>query len=87
VDLVGGQAVAVWTAYLHSHLTDSRIAAQVVSDDLDFLGDAEDTRMAGKLLGGKIQFAKLAFTRVGRARRVCVRRWRRVSVGSRGCGC
>jgi hypothetical protein len=58
VVLVGGQAVALWTAYLQSHLMNPRIAAQVVSNDLDFLGNAEDTRKAGELLGGRIQVSK-----------------------------
>jgi hypothetical protein len=58
VVLVGGQAVALWTAHLQSRLMDTGMAAQVVSNDLDFLGNAEDTRMAGKLLGGKIQVSK-----------------------------
>ncbi len=58
VVLVGGQAVAIWTAYLQSRLADGLIAGQVVSGDIDFLGKAEDVRLAGKLLGGQIQLAK-----------------------------
>ncbi len=57
VVLVGGQAVAIWTAYLQSCLT-GLVPEQVVSRDIDFLGDAEDVRLAGKLLGGDIQVAK-----------------------------
>lgn len=58
VVLVGGQAVAIWTAYLQSRLADGLIGGQVVSGDIDFLGKAEDVRLAGKLLGGQIQLAK-----------------------------
>jgi hypothetical protein len=57
VVLVGGQAVAIWTAYLHSRLTDVLIA-QVASSDLDFLGNADDVRLAGQLLGGAVQVSK-----------------------------
>jgi hypothetical protein len=39
-------------------LINPRIASQVVSNDLDFLGNAEDTRKAGELLGGRIQVSK-----------------------------
>ena len=57
VVLVGGQAVAIWTAYLHRRLTDGLIA-QVVSSDLDFLGNADDVRLAGKLLDGTVRVSR-----------------------------
>lgn len=57
VVLVGGQAVAIWTAYLHRHLTDGLIA-QVVSSDLDFLGNADDVQRAGKLLEGTVRVSR-----------------------------
>lgn len=58
VVLVGGQAVAIWTGYLADRLTDPLIASRIASRDLDFLGNAEDTRKAGELLGGKTQVSK-----------------------------
>ncbi len=57
VVLVGGQAVAIWTAYLHRRLTD-RLIAQVVSSDLDFLGNADDVQRAGKLLEGTVRVSR-----------------------------
>lgn len=56
VVLIGGQAVAIWTAYLQSRLTDELVAAHVVSGDIDFLGD--DARRAAKMLGGRVKLAK-----------------------------
>lgn len=58
VVLVGGQAVSIWADYLQSRLEDSLNAARIASRDLDFLGNAGDVRLAGKLLGGQIQLAK-----------------------------
>jgi hypothetical protein len=57
VVLIGGQAVSIWIGQLESRLTDPLIAAQVVSRDIDFLGNAGDVRLAGELLGGQIQLA------------------------------
>ncbi|MHB1834564.1 MAG: hypothetical protein ACYCXW_06325 [Solirubrobacteraceae bacterium] len=42
--LVGGQAVALWTAYLEAHFDGHVTIAQVVSSDLDLLAYAEDAR-------------------------------------------
>ena len=57
VILVGGQAVTVWATYLGSRLTDGRLARQIVSGDIDFLGNATDVRLAGRLLGGRVRVA------------------------------
>ncbi len=57
VVLVGGQAVSIWTAYLQRLLT-GLVPEHVVSRDIDFLGNANDVRRAGELLGGQIQVAK-----------------------------
>jgi hypothetical protein len=58
VVLIGGQAVAIWTAYLQSRLTNGLVAAHVVSGDIDFLGNADDARRAAKMLGGRVKLAK-----------------------------
>jgi hypothetical protein len=50
VVLIGGQAVSIWIGQLHSRLMDPLIAEPIVSRDIDFLGDAGDVQMAGKLL-------------------------------------
>jgi hypothetical protein len=58
VVLIGGQAVAIWTAYLQSRLTDGLVAAHVVSGDIDFLGNRDDAQRAAKILGGRVKLAK-----------------------------
>jgi hypothetical protein len=58
VVLIGGQAVAIWTAYLQSRLTDGLVAAHVVSGDIDFLGNGDDARRAAKILDGRVKLAK-----------------------------
>ncbi len=58
VVLIGGQAVAIWTTYLQSRLTDGLVAANVVSGDIDFLGSADDARRAAEMLGGLVKLAK-----------------------------
>lgn len=58
VVLVGGQAVALWASYLQGRLSGRLIAEQVISRDIDFLGDAEDVRSAGDLLDGRIQVSR-----------------------------
>jgi len=51
--LVGGQAVSVWFEQLGDRVGSALNAAQVVSGDLDLLGDAQDARRAAELLGGR----------------------------------
>jgi hypothetical protein len=58
VVLIGGQAVAIWTAYLQSRLTDGLLAAHVVSGDIDFLGNGDDAQRAAKILEGRVKLAK-----------------------------
>jgi hypothetical protein len=58
VVLVGGQAVSIWTGQLQ-HLLDGRLTpAQVISGDIDFLGNAADVQLAADLLGGRARLAK-----------------------------
>jgi hypothetical protein len=48
VVLVGGQAVSIWTGQLQ-HLLDGRLTpAQVISGDIDFLGNAADVQLAAE---------------------------------------
>lgn len=56
VVLIGGQAVATWTAHLQNRLTDGLVAAHVVSGDIDFLGNADDVAQGDRC-------ARLAFDR------------------------
>jgi hypothetical protein len=58
VVLIGGQAVSVWIGQLKSRLTDPLFSEPIVSRDIDFLGDAGDVRLAGKLLDGRVTLAK-----------------------------
>lgn len=58
VVLVGGQAVSVWIGQLEGRLSDPLLAEPVASRDLDFLGDADDVRLAGSLLDGRVQFSR-----------------------------
>lgn len=57
VVLVGGQAVSVWLGQLEDRLGDEFTTAPVVSRDIDFLGNTQDLRLAGKLLGGRVRVA------------------------------
>ena len=58
VVLIGGQAVAIWTAHLESRLTDGLVPAHVVSGDIDFLGNGDDAQRAATMLGGRVRLAK-----------------------------
>lgn len=57
VVLVGGQAVAVWTAELRDRIEGSASVDAVASRDFDILGAAGDARLVGELLSGRIQVA------------------------------
>lgn len=58
VVLVGGQAVSIWIGQLEDRLSDPLLAEPVASRDLDFLGDEDDVRRAGSLLGGRVQVSR-----------------------------
>jgi len=57
VVLVGGQAVAIWTAQLESRMQGALNTELVASRDIDLLGNASDLRQAGELLDGKVRVA------------------------------
>ncbi len=58
VVLVGGQAVSIWTGQLQ-HLLDGRLTpAQIISGDIDFLGNAADVQLAADLLGGRARLTR-----------------------------
>jgi len=58
VVLIGGQAVSIWTGQLQDRLQGHLTPEQVISGDIDFLGNAADVQLAADLLGGRARLAK-----------------------------
>lgn len=58
VVLIGGQAVSIWTVQLQDLLQGHVTPGQIISSDIDFLGNAADVQLAADLLGGRARLAK-----------------------------
>jgi hypothetical protein len=58
VVLIGGQAVSIWIGRLQHRLQGHLVPAQVISGDIDFLGNAADAQRAADLLGGRARLAR-----------------------------
>ena len=58
VVLIGGQALSIWVGQLRHLLQGHLTPAQVISGDIDFLGNAADVQLAADLLGGRARLTK-----------------------------
>ena len=58
VVLVGGQAVAIWTAQLESRMQGALNTELVASHDIDLLGNAADLQQAAELLDARVRLAR-----------------------------